>query len=232
MTQLAVDRIGELRADMDGPVIVAGDGAFDEARRVWNAGINRYPAAIARCASTADVAAAVTFASGSGAGACPIRGGAHNTAGTAVCDGGLMIDLSALNEVDRRSGTAPGDRRRRRTAGRSRRGDPGLWPRRPGRPDQPHGRRRPDPRRRHGLADAQVRPEHRQPGRGRGRDGRGGRAAGVRRRESGPVLGDPRRRRQLRRRHQLRVPAARSRSDGAAWHCSSGRWSRARRHCA
>ena len=62
MTQVAGDRIGELRADMDGPVIVAGDGEFDEARRVWNAGVNRYPAAIARCESTADVAAAVNFA--------------------------------------------------------------------------------------------------------------------------------------------------------------------------
>ncbi len=98
MTQVAEDRIGELRADMDGPVIVAGDGAFDAARQVWNAGISRYPAAIARCESTADVAAAVNFARVQGL-ELSVRGGAHNTAGTAVCDGGLMIDLSALDEV-------------------------------------------------------------------------------------------------------------------------------------
>jgi FAD/FMN-containing dehydrogenase len=98
MTQVAEDRIGELRADMDGPVIVAGDRAFDGARRVWNAGINRYPTAIARCESTADVVAAVAFARAHGL-EISVRGGAHNTAGTAVCDGGLMIDLSALDEV-------------------------------------------------------------------------------------------------------------------------------------
>ena len=98
MAQLAAARIGELRADMDGPVIVAGDGGFDDARRVWNAGINRYPTAIARCESAEDVAVAVTFAKAQGLDVS-IRGGAHNTAGTAVCDEGLMIDLSALNEV-------------------------------------------------------------------------------------------------------------------------------------
>ena len=95
---LARGRIGELRADMDGPVIVAGDGDFDEARRVFNAGIDRYPAAIARCESAADVAAAVAFARAQGLD-LSVRGGAHNTAGTAVCDDGLMIDLSLLNEV-------------------------------------------------------------------------------------------------------------------------------------
>jgi FAD/FMN-containing dehydrogenase len=98
MTQLAADRIGQLRTDMDGPVIVAGDGHFDEARRVWNAGIDRYPAAIARCESAADVAAAVAFARAQGLDVS-VRGGAHNTAGTAICDDGLMIDLSLLNEV-------------------------------------------------------------------------------------------------------------------------------------
>jgi FAD/FMN-containing dehydrogenase len=98
MTQLAADRIGEFRAELDGPVIVAGDADFDAARRVWNAGVDRYPAAIARCESTADVAAAVNFARAQGL-EVSIRGGAHNTAGTAVCDEGLMIDLSSLNAV-------------------------------------------------------------------------------------------------------------------------------------
>jgi FAD/FMN-containing dehydrogenase len=99
MTKLAVDEVGELRADMDGPVIVAESGGFDEARRVFNAGIDRYPAAIARCESAADVAAAVAFARAHGL-EVSVRGGAHNTAGTAVCDDGLMIDLTQLNEVN------------------------------------------------------------------------------------------------------------------------------------
>jgi FAD/FMN-containing dehydrogenase len=98
MTQVAADRIGQLRADMTGPVMVAGDAGFDQGRRVWNAGIDRYPGAIARCLTTADVVAAVTFARAQGLDVA-IRGGAHNTAGTAVCDDGLMIDLSAMNAV-------------------------------------------------------------------------------------------------------------------------------------
>jgi hypothetical protein len=98
MAQLATDQIRELRADLEGPVIVADDGDFDGARRVWNAEIDRYPAAIARCESAADVAAAVTFARANGL-EVSVRGGAHNTAGTAVSDNGLMIDLSQLNDV-------------------------------------------------------------------------------------------------------------------------------------
>ena len=111
MTHAVIDDIAELRTDMDGRVIVAGDAGFDEARKVWNAGIDRYPAAIARCASTADVVAAVNFAREHGL-EVSIRGGAHNTAGTATCDDGLMIDLSTLNVVTvdpaRRVATAGG----------------------------------------------------------------------------------------------------------------------------
>jgi FAD/FMN-containing dehydrogenase len=98
MTHAVIDHITELRKDMNGRVIVAGETGFDEARRVWNAGIDRYPAAIARCASTADVATAVNFAREHGL-EISVRGGAHNTAGTAACDDGLMIDLSAMNSV-------------------------------------------------------------------------------------------------------------------------------------
>jgi hypothetical protein len=90
--------IGTLRAAMSGPVIGPADPEFDEARRVWNAGIDRRPAMIARCASPADVAAAVTFAAGHGL-EITVRGGAHSMSGAAVADGGLMIDLSRLNQV-------------------------------------------------------------------------------------------------------------------------------------
>jgi FAD/FMN-containing dehydrogenase len=97
-TQTAVEAIGQLRAVMEGPVIEPGDPGFDDGRRVWNGGIDRHPAVIARCASAADVAAAVTYAREHRL-EVSVRGGAHNMAGTAVCEGGLMIDLSQLNQV-------------------------------------------------------------------------------------------------------------------------------------
>ncbi|MGH3671683.1 MAG: FAD-binding oxidoreductase [Pseudonocardiaceae bacterium] len=98
MTQTATGGIEDLRAAMNGPVFVPGDGGYDEARRVWNAGIDRYPAVIARCTSTQEVVAAIGMARAHGL-EISVRGGAHNAAGTAVCDGGLMVDLSGLREV-------------------------------------------------------------------------------------------------------------------------------------
>ena len=98
MTQTVSEGIGELRAAMDGPVILPGDAEFDDRRRVWNGGIDRRPSVIARCTSAADVAAAIVLAREHGL-EISVRGGAHNPAGTAVCDDGLMIDLSLLNSV-------------------------------------------------------------------------------------------------------------------------------------
>jgi hypothetical protein len=98
MRQAVSHSIGTLRAVMDGPVLTPDDAGFDDRRRVWNAGIERRPAAIARCASAADVAAAIGHARQHDM-ELSVRGGAHNTAGTAVCDDGLMIDLSLLNSV-------------------------------------------------------------------------------------------------------------------------------------
>ena len=98
MTQAVSGGIEQLRAMMDGPVIGPGDADFDAGRRVFNAEIDRRPAVIARCASRADVVAAIGFAREHRL-EISVRGGAHNTAGTAVCDGGLMADLSLLNAV-------------------------------------------------------------------------------------------------------------------------------------
>ena len=98
MTQTATGGISGLRAVMEGPVIVPGDSGFDEGRRVWNAGIDRRPSVIARCASAADVVAAIGLARENQL-EVSVRGGAHSVAGMAVCDDGLMVDLSLLNTV-------------------------------------------------------------------------------------------------------------------------------------
>jgi FAD/FMN-containing dehydrogenase len=98
MTQLVRGDMGELRAVIDGPVLEPGDLGFEDARRAWNSGIDRRPAVIARCTSAGDVAGAIRFARERQL-EVSVRGGAHNSAGTAVCDDGLMIDLSLLSEV-------------------------------------------------------------------------------------------------------------------------------------
>jgi FAD/FMN-containing dehydrogenase len=82
---------------------------YDDARKVWNGLIDRRPWAIARCSNAADVAAAVRFARQKHL-AVAVRGGGHNVAGTAVCDGGLVIDLSPMKRISidplKRTGTA------------------------------------------------------------------------------------------------------------------------------
>ncbi|MFF0338385.1 FAD-binding oxidoreductase [Kribbella sp. NPDC004875] len=78
--------------------LTAGDPGYDEARSVWNAMIDRRPAAIARCSSTAEVADAVRFGRTHGL-EIAVRCGGHNIAGLAVPEGGLMIDLTPMNAV-------------------------------------------------------------------------------------------------------------------------------------
>jgi FAD/FMN-containing dehydrogenase len=88
----------ELRTRMRGDVIDRGDPRHDEARRVWNGLIDRHPAVIARCRDTADVVAAVGVARRHRP-PVSIRGGGHQVAGSAVCDDGLVIDLSTMTDV-------------------------------------------------------------------------------------------------------------------------------------
>ena len=87
-----------LRARMRGPVLTAADAGYDAARRIWNAMIDKRPALIVRCAGAADVIEAVRFAAAHEL-LLSVRGGGHNVAGTAVCDGGLMIDLSPMKGI-------------------------------------------------------------------------------------------------------------------------------------
>ncbi|HVM02244.1 MAG TPA: FAD-binding oxidoreductase [Acidimicrobiales bacterium] len=96
-------RPGDTAAGMEvpgfrGALIAAGHAGYDEARAVWNGTVDRRPRLIARCTGAADVAAAVRFARERDL-EVAVRGGGHNVAGTAVCDGGIVIDLSAMRAV-------------------------------------------------------------------------------------------------------------------------------------
>src|SRR5947209_7613876 len=75
-----------------GRVLQSSDDDYEGARRVHNGLIDRRPAVIAECIESADVAAAVRFATANGL-EIAVRGGGHNVAGRSVCEGGLMIDL-------------------------------------------------------------------------------------------------------------------------------------------
>jgi FAD binding domain-containing protein/berberine-like enzyme len=88
----------EFRAGFDGEALLPGDAGYDEARSVWNGDIDRRPALIARCGTPMHVAEAIAFARGEGL-ELSVRGGGHNFAGSAVCEGGVMIDLSAMADV-------------------------------------------------------------------------------------------------------------------------------------
>ena len=79
-------------------MVTPGDPRYDEARRVWNGRFDRSPGAIARCRKSADVVAALKIARGAGL-TVAVRSGGHDYAGNSVCDGGLVIDLSAMNAV-------------------------------------------------------------------------------------------------------------------------------------
>src|SRR6266540_5972053 len=87
-----------LRGRFRGALLRPGEEGYDEARRVWNGAIDRRPALIARCAGADDVAEAVRFAREHDL-LVSVKGGGHAVAGHAVCDGGLMIDLSLMKAV-------------------------------------------------------------------------------------------------------------------------------------
>jgi len=94
-TPAAVD---QLRAGLRGTLLTPGSEQYDEARTVWNAMHDRRPALIVRCAGASDVVEALRIARANGL-AVAVRGGGHNIAGNAVCDDGLVIDLSAMRSV-------------------------------------------------------------------------------------------------------------------------------------
>ena len=95
---LDVTVVDGLRSRSRGRVLTSADDGYDAARRIWNAMIDKRPALIVRCAGAADVLEAVRFAAAHEL-LLSVRGGGHNVAGTAVCDGGLMIDMSPMKGI-------------------------------------------------------------------------------------------------------------------------------------
>ena len=95
MTNPGTQMVDELKRGFQGEILLPGNAAYDAARTVWNAMIDKRPAVIARCATTSDVVRGVNFARDNQL-VLAVRGGGHNIAGSAVCDGGIVIDLSLM----------------------------------------------------------------------------------------------------------------------------------------
>ena len=97
-TAVAKAAVSEFKTKLRGQVLQADDDAYDATRAVWNGMINKRPALIAQCTGLSDVLTSVRFARQHDL-LVSVRGGGHNVAGTALCDGGLMIDLSLMKGV-------------------------------------------------------------------------------------------------------------------------------------
>ncbi len=92
------EAIKALAAQLRGSTVNQNDDYYDQARKIWNGMIDRKPGLIVRCAEAADAVAAVRFARDHGL-LVSVRGGGHNIAGTALCDGGVVIDFSEMKSV-------------------------------------------------------------------------------------------------------------------------------------
>jgi FAD/FMN-containing dehydrogenase len=98
MTTIHTEALETLKNCFRGEILLPEDKGYDNARQIWNAMFDRKPAIIARCIGTTDVIDAVNFARENDL-LVAVRGGGHNSAGKAVCDDGLMIDLSPMRRV-------------------------------------------------------------------------------------------------------------------------------------
>jgi FAD/FMN-containing dehydrogenase len=96
--ELETREVEELRSRLRGPVLLPGEAAYDESRSLWNGMIDRRPAVVGRCSGTADVLTWVRLARERDL-PLSIKGGGHNISGLAACDGGVMLDMSALRGV-------------------------------------------------------------------------------------------------------------------------------------
>ena len=99
MTEIQAAKLKELKSNFRGAILLPGDNAYESARKIWNAMIDKHPALILRCATTSDVVRAVNFARDNGL-ILAVRGGGHNIAGNAMCDDGIVIDLSQMKAAN------------------------------------------------------------------------------------------------------------------------------------
>lgn len=97
-TQVGRPTVDELLPGFRGHVVLPDDETYDDARTVWNASIDRRPAAVLRCVGVADVLAGLRLARELGL-TVAVRGGGHNIAGFGTCDDGVVLDLSAMKSV-------------------------------------------------------------------------------------------------------------------------------------
>jgi FAD/FMN-containing dehydrogenase len=95
---ISQEAVKALQADLRGEVLLPSDTGYEQSRKIWNGMIDKRPAMIVRCLGTSDVMKAVRFARDQRL-TVSVRGGGHNVAGNAVCDNGLMIDLSGMKSV-------------------------------------------------------------------------------------------------------------------------------------
>ena len=109
MSQTAIDpaTLRALRESLHGTLFCPGDEEYHSARRIWNGMIDKHPALIVRCADAADVTTAIHFAQAERL-PVSVRGGGHSVGGLAVCDQGIVIDLSHMKglQVDPLTATA------------------------------------------------------------------------------------------------------------------------------
>jgi len=96
--QMLPEVLTALQSSLRGNVLTRESAEYDEARTIWNAMIDRRPAAIVRCIDAGDVQRVVRFAAEHEL-LVAVRGGGHNIAGSALCDGGIVIDLSLMKHV-------------------------------------------------------------------------------------------------------------------------------------
>ncbi len=97
-TSISEDLIKDFQSKFRGRVIQPDDGGYHEARRIWNAMVDKHPALIVQCAGTSDISEAIVFARMHHL-PLSIRGGGHNIAGNALCDNGVVIDLSKMKSI-------------------------------------------------------------------------------------------------------------------------------------
>jgi FAD/FMN-containing dehydrogenase len=95
---MTTEALTTLGSHLRGAVVAPSDASYDTVRRIYNACVDRRPAAVVRCAGASDVIRAIAFARDADL-PLSVRGGGHNVAGRAVCDDGIMIDLSTMKSV-------------------------------------------------------------------------------------------------------------------------------------